>query len=271
MSFFQARAFLPFYRQAVTQYQLHSPFVFELARAVLEDQRWFYAFEDVEAIRTNMLKSGLVIQVTDYGIGSERNQGKKRSLRSIARLSGSSARQGRMLFRIAQHLHPQTLLELGGSAGLGTMYLAAATQGARMISLEGSAELAEVAAANLGWLQLKEAVEIRSGPFEQTLDAALTDLEKIDLAYFDGNHRLAPTLAYFEKCLAFAHEKTVFVFDDAHWSEEMETAWERIKKHPRVTLSIDFFELSLVFFDPDFREKQHFCIVPARWKPWKFY
>jgi predicted O-methyltransferase YrrM len=271
MSLFQFRAFFPFYRRAVTQYQVYSPFVFELVRAVLEDHRRYYAFYDVEALRGNMLKSDLAITMTDYGSGGVKGQVKRRSLRSIAQQSGSSARQGRMLFRLARHFQPKTLLELGTSAGLSTLYLAAATQGARFTSLEGSVELAQVAKTHLEYLQLSEGVSIRTGPFEQSLEPVLKDLQSLDFVYFDGNHRLAPTLEYVEKCLKYAHDRSVFVFDDTHWSAEMEAAWAQIKQHPRVTLSVDFFTLSLVFFNPDFKEKQHYCIVPAHWKPWKFY
>jgi hypothetical protein len=52
----------------------------------------------------------------------------------------------------------------------------------------------------------------------------------------------------------------VIIFDDIHWSSEMELAWEKIKKHPRVTLTIDLFFLGYVFFRPEFRERQHFTI-----------
>ncbi|MBC7778005.1 MAG: class I SAM-dependent methyltransferase [Phycisphaerae bacterium] len=283
MNLFQIAEFFRFYRAATTKYQLHSPFVFELACAVLEDERWFYAFRDVEEIRQKMLKSDVVLHVEDYGSGGGSSQSavgagqdplaatKKRSVRSIARRAGSSAGQGQMLFRLATHLQPHTMLELGTSVGIGAMYLASAVREARFVSLEGSSDTAHVARMNLDWLGLAKNTEVREGPFEETLTKALQDLQDLDFAFFDGNHRPEPTLHYFEECLAFAHEKTVFVFDDMHWSEGMAEAWEQIKNHSRVTLTLDFFELSLAFVDPDFREKQHFKILPARWKPWRFF
>lgn len=272
MNFFQIREFFRFYCKAVTKYQLHSPFVFDLACAVLEDKRWFYAFEDVEEMRQKMLSSDLAVEVLDYGSGgSDTHRAvKERSIRSIARRAASSVGQGQLLFRLAQHLQPQTMLELGTSVGLGAMYLASAARDARFLTLEGSPEIAHVARTNLDWLGLAKNTELREGPFEQTLFPALRDLQKVDFVFFDGNHRPEPTLRYFEACLAFAHEKSVFVFDDVHWSEGMAKAWAQIKNHPQVTLTIDFFELSLAFADPDFREKQHLEILPARWKPWRF-
>jgi len=50
------------------------------------------------------------------------------------------------------------------------------------------------------------------------------------------------------------------VFDDIHWSLEMEEAWEQIRQDPGVTLSIDLFFIGLVFFSPSFKVKQHFTI-----------
>ncbi len=265
MPFFRLGQFVRFFSAAVTKYQLHSPFVFEVAFAVLEDKRWFYAFRDVEAVRKKMLASDVGVEVVGYGTAATL----KRSVRSLARDSASSV-QGQMLFRLANHLRPKTMLELGSSVGIGAMYLGLAARDARFLTLEGSKEVAQVARLNLELLRLKN-TELREGPFEETLSGALRDLQQLDLVFFKGNHRLEPTLRYFEECLPFAHEKTVFVFDDMHGSKDMAEAWERVRNHPRVTLTLDFFELSLAFMDPDFREKQHWAVVPAWWKLWRFF
>ena len=281
MNLFQMIEFLRFYRAAVTKYQLHSTFVYELSVAMLEDSRGYYAFSDIEALREKMLSSEVMVNFTDFGTGSggqfrqkteeTASQSTLRSVRSIARQSGSSARQGQMLFRLVNFLQPQRMLELGTSVGIGAMYLAAAARESQMISLEGSDEIAHVARTHLDFMGLSKKVEVREGAFEQTLLPALQNLKSLDLIFLDGNHRKTPTLHYFETCLPFAHAKTVFVFDDIYGSTEMTEAWEQIKNHSSVTLTLDFFELSLAFIDPDFREKQHFKIVPARWKPWMFF
>ncbi|MBV6440087.1 MAG: hypothetical protein EPGJADBJ_01749 [Saprospiraceae bacterium] len=264
-----------FYWNAVTKYQLHSPFVFDLVSSVLEDRRWFYAFRDVEMIRNRMLESDVRLEIKDFGATpavAENITGTKHyaTVRLVARRAGSSPRQGRMLFRLAHWAAPKTMLELGTSLGIGAMYLASGMRSARLISLEGCADIAHVARTNLEILHLKNA-EVVEGKFEKTLPKALERLQSLDFVFFDGNHRLEPTLHYFEACLPFAHNKTVFVFDDAYWSPDMAHAWEQIKQHPRITLTVDLFDLSLAFINPDFREKQHFRIVPAVWKPWKIF
>ena len=354
---FRLGRFLDFYRKAVTKYQLHSPFVFDLANAVLEDRRWFYAFRDVERVRRKMLESAVKLEVVDYGaavlppgiappappaggrsasplasdpdsnagksasplasdpdsnagksasplasandtnagksasplapasdsnagsttplpptggVGGGYTRGGSASVRLIARRAASTMAQGRMLFRLANWAAPQTMLELGTSLGVGAMYLASGRRSARFLTLEGCPDFAKIARANLAALDLKN-TEVVTGRFEETLAKALERLQPVDLVFFDGNHRPEPTLAYFEACLPFAHAHSVFVFDDAYWSPGMEQAWQRLKEHPRVTLTVDFFDLSLAFINPDFKEKQHFRVVPARWKPWRVF
>jgi predicted O-methyltransferase YrrM len=70
----------------------------------------------------------------------------------------------------------------------------------------------------------------------------------LDFAYFDANHRFEPTVQYFEDCLPYIQNDSVFIFDDIYWSEGMTRAWEHIKAHPRVTLTVDLFWIGLVFF-----------------------
>ena len=80
-----------------------------------------------------------------------------------------------------------------------------------------------------------------------------------DLIYFDGNHSKKATLAYFELLLSTTNNDSVWIFDDIHWSKEMEEAWEIIKNHPKVKVTIDTYQWGLVFFRYE-QEKEHFII-----------
>jgi hypothetical protein len=66
-------------------------------------------------------------------------------------------------------------------------------------------------------------------------------------------------LEYFELLLPTVSNETVWIFDDIHWSLEMEEAWEIIKKHPKVTVTIDTFQWGIVFFRKE-QLKEHFVI-----------
>ena len=80
-----------------------------------------------------------------------------------------------------------------------------------------------------------------------------------NLIYFDGNHSKQATLDYFELLLPTIDNDSVWIFDDIHWSQDMEQAWEVIKNHEKVTVTIDTFQWGIVFFRKE-QEKEHFVI-----------
>ena len=55
-------------------------------------------------------------------------------------------------------------------------------------------------------------------------------------------------------------EKSILIFDDIHWSREMETAWDEIKKDSSISLTIDLFFIGIVFFRKEQLVKQDFTI-----------
>jgi predicted O-methyltransferase YrrM len=81
----------------------------------------------------------------------------------------------------------------------------------------------------------------------------------LDFIFVDANHRKAPTLSYFEICLPKVHENSIMIFDDIYWSKEMTEAWEQIKQHPSVGISIDLFQFGIVLFRKT-QAKQHFVL-----------
>ena len=103
-------------------------------------------------------------------------------------------------------------------------------------------------------------IELLEGDFNNTLPEYIGKLDQIGLAYVDGNHRYAPTVQYFNSLLEKSNEDSVLIFDDIHWSAEMEKAWAEIKAHPSVTLTIDLFFIGLVFLRKAQKEKEHFII-----------
>jgi predicted O-methyltransferase YrrM len=258
---------LRYYFRAKTRYRVHSPFVYALAEAVLEDERMFYAFAQVEAFRGRLSRSRASIQHTDHGAGSKVSASRGRSIRSLARHSAVSAATGQRLFRLVNFFKPQTMLELGTSLGISAAYQAAAAPHARMLTIEGCPATAQLAAQHLAELGLPQ-VRVLSGTFRDMLPEALQHLQRLDYLYIDGDHRAAACQEYARRCLPYAHSDSVFVIADIHWSQEMESAWEEMQRWPEVRLSIDLFHFGLLFFRQEQRQKEHFTLIRARWKPW---
>jgi len=238
---------------------IHSPFVFEFVTQVLNDRRKPEAFHKIERLRKSLLKNNERIIVNDFGAGSSLDSSNERRISDIARHAAKPAKYGRLLYRMIDHFHCDQVLELGTSLGLSTAYMASPPSVKQIASLEGAAFVAARAKQNLDSLSISN-VGIITGNFDITLDNVLKKNPKPDLVFFDGNHRKEPTLRYFRQCLSTADENSIFVFDDIHWSAEMEEAWREICLDDAVTCSIDLFFVGIVFFRKDFREKQAFTI-----------
>lgn len=262
------RICLTFYRQAVTKFRVHSPRIFDFVSNVLEDQRQYYAFSAIESVRKTLLANKSRIELQDLGAGSIKMSPGRHTVAGIARHSATSARNGQLLFRIANHYQPETILELGTSFGLSTLYLAKGARQADLHTLEGSVQVARYAKSHFQSLQTPN-VHLHEGPFDTQLPKVLAGLERIDLLFLDGNHRYHPTLDYFNRCLPLLHEQSIFVLDDIHWSEEMYQAWQDLIAHPSVTQSIELASFGILLFDTAFRSRHNWCLVPYLWKPWQ--
>ena len=95
--------FIKFYFRAKTKYDVHSPFVYEFTEQVIEDQRWFYAFDEIESIRKFMLQDKRTILIHDMGAGSQVENKKERSIASLAKHSANQPFVCQMLFKIGAY------------------------------------------------------------------------------------------------------------------------------------------------------------------------
>ncbi len=258
---------------ARTRFGVHSPFLFELIEQVLRYDRPIAGTKDIDRIRKQLIKDRSTITKTDYGTGGNQvygmetgspgavnpgaadnviagpHGGVKYPVRvcDIARTSLSSPSKARLLYRLVKYFKPRNIIELGTSFGLTTSYLALAAPGARIISLEGCPETAALAKVNLASLNIPD-VKLVVGEFLATLPDELDRVALVDFLFVDGNHNEEATLAYYRMCKSKAGNNSVFVFDDIHWSNGMEKAWDIIKGDPDTRLTVDLFHAGLVFF-----------------------
>lgn len=238
---------------------IHSPFVFDFVINVLNDKRNYYAYGQVEDMRGELLRDKHVLEIEDMGAGSVVAKTRQRRICDIARHAAKPAKYGQLLFRMVNYYQPSSVIEMGTSLGVTTAYLAGANTALPVITLEGASSVAEEATRNFAALGLTN-IRLIEGNFDHTLPKVIDIVYKTGLVFIDGNHRKEPTLRYFHQLLEKVDADSILIFDDVHWSEEMEEVWERIKEHPAVALTIDLFFIGIVFFRTEFKEKQHFVI-----------
>jgi predicted O-methyltransferase YrrM len=266
---FAVRQFLSYFAKARTVYNTHSPFLYELTRQVLEDDRHYYAFDELEALRQKLLHVETEIDFVDFGAGSH-DLGKKntRKIKDIARTSLISPFKAKWMFRLVNFVKPKTILEIGTSLGVSTLYLQSAALHAHVVTLEGNPGSVQFARKNFSIFPYGATIELVEGRFEKTLPGALQKLQKLDFVFMDGNHQEAPTLDYFELMRPFLSENSVVVLDDIYWSPGMAAAWKQLRDDAQVSLSVDLYHFGILFFRKENKEKEHHILAPSKWKPW---
>ncbi|WP_338733303.1 O-methyltransferase [Mangrovimonas cancribranchiae] len=252
---YRIKTYLRFLWQSTNQHGVHSPFVYQLVTTCFYDTKPYAAYKALKAYRKQLLKNNTIISVTDLGPGSQQSNTPKRHIATIAKHSGSTLVRTKFLYRLTQYFSFETSLELGTSLGLATQALCLGHKNNHITTIEGCPKLSEIAQENL--LQYHKQLTFITGDFSKTLKQI--SHPTYDMIFFDGNHTKKATLSYFETLLHYTHNDTVFIFDDIYWSKDMTEAWETIKQHPKVTVTIDTYFWGLVFFRTE-QAKQHFKI-----------
>jgi predicted O-methyltransferase YrrM len=235
---------------------IHSPFVYDFNRNVLNDRKYYDEYNDLNDYRSRLRNNREMIGVIDQGAGSKVFSSSLRRVSEIAKYAGSSGRTGRMIFRLAREMNAGVAVELGTSLGMGTICLAKGSRKGKVYSIEACPiqhRLASYELARAGVIN----VELINGSFTDKLPELLGKLDRVDIVFFDGDHRKDSVLWQFNQCLAKVSPGTVFVIGDINWSTGMNEAWKIICNYPQVTLSIDLFYCGLVFFREGMT-RQHF-------------
>lgn len=242
-------AYIKYLIKSGNEHAIHSPFLFDLYTQVISNKKENHPdYAALQLLRKELLSSKEQIEILDLGAGSRINKSNVRTIQTIAKNAEKPAKFGKLFHRLSRRFNPDTIVELGTSLGLTTLYFSKAAPQANITTFEGCPQTASMAQQNFTRLDAQN-VNLILGNIDNTLPDFVKSLNKgIDLLYVDANHRFEPTVRYFETCLPYANNDSIFIFDDIYWSDEMTQAWQHIKSHPRVTLSVDLFWIGLVFF-----------------------
>ncbi|MFL5789340.1 MAG: O-methyltransferase, partial [Flavisolibacter sp.] len=221
---------------------MHSPFVYDFIRNVINNNNKYEPPDDIENVRHSLLLDERIINIHEMGAGSRKDNSEKRSVRSIAQTALKTKKYSLLLFRLVRHYNPEFILELGTSLGITTSYLSFANPVNHIITVEGNEQIATIAKETFNKLNCRN-IRLINDNFDNALPILLQQIKYVDFAYIDGNHRYEPTIAYFEQLLQKINYNSILIFDDIHWSVEMEKAWNEIKDHPAVQYTIDIFFL----------------------------
>lgn len=231
---------------------LHSPFIFDLYTRIIKGKEVPSNQNEIEQYRRELKKNHSSFSYKDFKTGQLENS----SISKHAKHSPKSKKLASILYRLVKSYQPKMAIELGTNLGIGLAYMQSATD-YPIKSIEGIPELHEQSEKLLKGLGLKAQTHL--GAFAEMLPQILDSIEKLDVAFIDGDHTYEGTLSYFNVFLPLCHEKSILIFDDIHWSPGMEKAWREIQNHPRITRTLDGYFFGIAFFNQG-AVKQHFKV-----------
>jgi len=263
MSIYEVKKYFQYKLKAGNEHSIHSPFVFKLYSEVIKPKKKNYSFGTLNKLRQQLLGNNEILEVNDLGAGSKKLSN-KRKISEIAKVSAIAQKYGELLFRLVSYFKPDSILELGTSLGLSALYMHSAVPDAELITVEGCTNTYSFAKNTIN--RHPELVSASAGKVDlvnSDFDTFFGDNnrnKKFDFVYIDGNHTYEATIKYFHELLKLTHESSVLIFDDIYWSEGMTKAWEEIKSHQQVTVTIDLFKFGMVFFRKENKQKENFVL-----------
>ncbi len=233
---------------------VHSPNTYKFfEQAIFSKEQFDYS--KAEDSLKRFKKSDKTINVTSAGAKGDGSKHPRR-IADIAKSSSSYGKYGRLLQRIAHYLHPDHILELGTSLGIGTIYLASGSPLSLVTTVEACPETSKTAQENFK----KEGIDNIIAKVSD-FDSIIGDLIKpgrFGLIYVDGNHTYDATMRYY-KLISQAAEggDVVAIFDDIDWSKGMSKAWDEICKQPDTIAAIETLRMGIVFFNKNLTQKTY--------------
>lgn len=243
----------------------HSPYLFRVFTYCCDEKVGNDTYKAIEQYRRQLKKSVETIRRQDFGAGSVwSKQEKAITIGVIAKHALSLPFQCRFLSRLATVTQPKHVIEFGTSFGVTTAYLATGAPQSIIDTIEGDPEIARHAASFFKQ-QGYTAIRLHSTTFESFLDHRTKLANLTDLVFLDGNHTARALGDYYEALKSSFHANTIVVVDDIYWSEDMYHGWMSLCQKQEITQSVDCFHFGLLFFNPDFRNREHHTIkLPLR-------
>lgn len=203
-------------------------------------------FHKAEDYRKEMLVSHEELVTEEFGAGSKTLNPGKRAISEIATISGTNSKYGLLFHKIVKQFGSGELLELGTSAGIGTMYFATSSELLNITTIEACKTTCLFAEKKIKLSGLKNKFHFINNDFDSVFEKDLLK-EKFDLIFIDGNHKGNKLIKYYNEILAnYVLPKYIIIIDDINWSNDMFKAWQIIKRLDNSSTYLDLFRMGIV-------------------------
>lgn len=249
------REYINYQLKAKGRHGVHSPFVYEFVDKCLRQNVDKTVFKRFKRYKKQLNRDNSSIEVTDLGAGSKKLS-RLRKVMEIARVSGTSKKYGKLLFKLVNFYQPKTILELGTSVGIGTFMLASGSPKSKVITVEGCPETSALAREKHNEFQ-NENIHFVVSDFVSYLKNYKG--EPIDFVFIDGDHKGEKLLELLDLLSDIVHDETIILLDDIRWSQDMLNTWNKLIENKKFHLTIDLFKMGIIM-PRTHQEKEHFVI-----------
>ena len=147
----------------------------------------------------------------------------------------------RLLVRLANHLHPSTIIEVG--AGISTFAMSMACPSARCTAIT----LAEECAATMRKLATNRPnIEIKNGDEIGLFSLSLQKDKSIGMLHIAHTSHYREVV---EAALPYATDSTLFVIEGITDNRQKHEWWKSLQENPLTSISYDLGHIGLLFFD----------------------
>lgn len=232
---------------------VHSPFVYNLITKVIEEKCSYYCFYDIELVRRQLYYRETFFPWIDR---RREKQPAKLAIGEIVRREAVGKKQGALLFRLANYFKPKHILQVGGSVGLSTLYLTAYSPDVACVVLENMPSLAAV--AREVWKKgARVPIDLRVGPYNTLLSAALQQMERLDFVFFNRLEASDDREALVDACIEKACSETVIVMSGIQANPTMRAFWRSVCARPEVTVTLDLYTMGIVLFNRKLHKRDY--------------
>lgn len=229
------------------------------------------SFRMIEKRRKHLQKAKFTIAITDYGAGCARDNRSQQAMlqgviskRSISQITAASksAFWAKLLYQLLREFKPNNALELGTCVGISGAYQALALRQnghGHLQTLEGCPNIAQIAVETFACLGLSN-TKVIVGPFFNTINRTLEELQSIDYFFNDGHHDYQAVKQNFDLAIPYLTQQALIVIDDIQWSDGMKKAWQEISRKSGVLLALDLGIIGIILWQQDTEQNLQYSI-----------
>ena len=217
---------------------VHSPFTYNLITKVIEEKTPYYVFDDIENFRKELLT--------------------KESLSKISTVPETQSKNyGALLFRLINFFKCRSVLQIGCSTGVMSLYLALPLRNScDCYVLEERTGLLDAARTFAGNHLLKN-LHWMEGDYAGNLSKLKPEIAAFDFIFINAMGDAEKTREALRLTETFVYPGTVIVIDNIRQDKSMKKLWQEVKNRGDVGPTIDLLSLGLVFFNTNLH-KQHY-------------